>query len=124
LFSVSQRGKKRRWKEAYHASADEVTALHTQLLAKHKDLEALEAHLNQLHMELMLLGIHTAAERQQQRPLSGASGNPTYVVLNCTRPIPSSVTSACAHGVRMSGSKYVHPMPKTSLAAHSTQCKV
>lgn len=92
-----QRGKKRRWKEAYHASADEVTALHTQLLAKHKDLEALEAHLNQLHMELMLLGIHTAAEPHQQRPLSGASGDRKYAVLIRTRQTPTSITVLHVH---------------------------
>lgn len=54
--------------------SDEVTALHAKLLAKHKDLEGLEAHLNQLHTELLMLGINTglAAPKQEQRPGSRA----------------------------------------------------
>lgn len=64
-----QRGKKRHWKEAYHTSSDEVTALHTQLLAKHKDLEALEGHLNQLHTELVMLDINTGASVKGKRVL-------------------------------------------------------
>lgn len=52
-----------------------MTALHTQLLAKHKDLEALEAHLNKLHTGLMLLGIQCdTAAQQQRRPMSGVTG--------------------------------------------------
>jgi len=60
-------------------SSDEVAALHTQLLAKHKDLEVLEAHLAQLHTELMLLGIGTAAP-QGQRPRSGAAGGQLLLI--------------------------------------------
>lgn len=54
-----QRGRKRHWKEAYHSSSDEVAALHTQLLAQHKNMEALESRLRQLHTELALLSIGT-----------------------------------------------------------------
>lgn len=73
LLCLLQRGKKRHWKEAYHSSADEVFALHTQLLAKHRDLEVLEAHLNQLHTELVMLKINSGgAVQQEQRP--GAQG--------------------------------------------------
>lgn len=72
-----QRGKKRRWKEAYHTASDEVAALHTQLLAKHKDLEVLEGHLNQLQTELAMLGINMGAGLNMAglRPLSASSGD-------------------------------------------------
>jgi hypothetical protein len=72
-----QRGKKRRWKEAYHTASDEVVALHTQLLAKHKDLEVLEDHLNQLQTELAMLGINTGAGLNTAglRPRSASSGD-------------------------------------------------
>jgi hypothetical protein len=72
-----QRGKKRHWKEAYHVSSDEVNTLHTKLLAKHKDLEGLEAHLGQLHTELQMLGINTglsAAPQQQEQQRPGSRG--------------------------------------------------
>lgn len=91
LFCVCapQRGKKRYWKEAYHVASDEVTALHAKLLAKHKDLEGLEAHLNQLHTELLMLGINTglAAPQQEQRPGSRAKSK---------GPVAAYMQNACA----------------------------
>jgi hypothetical protein len=74
-----KRGKKRRWKEAYSASASEVAALHTQLLLQHKELEGLEGHLRQLHTELRLLGVvagtsSAGGEAAGRRPRSGVAG--------------------------------------------------
>jgi hypothetical protein len=106
-----------------------VAALHMQLLEQHKDLQALEGHLRQLHTELRLLGTvglaacgagGAAGGSGASSASSSRPGSPS--LLAHQRPPSAAAGSVGASLSALQAARAEHDAAAAELAQHNSAC--